>query len=178
MKVTTLDNTALGFLIFSHAKPDTLVTTRTHEQFASFHREERLAKTRFIVPAPVLSELLVNYHDQSTRKKVHRLISSMFDIIPLDEQAAAIASDIWIAANQHEVKRRLKEEFDISKQLLKVDISIVAIAKANGSKCLISTEKHSLPSCAALVDIECIHPDNCKPNQDGRNLFDGQESTE
>lgn len=104
----------------------------------------------------------------------------MFDIVPLDEPAAAIAADIWIAANQHEVKRRLKEEFDISKQLLKVDISIVAIAKANGSTLLISAEKHSLPSLANLAEIDCLHPDDChtssasRSNQDSSSLFDDQ----
>lgn len=75
MKIATLDNTSLGYLIFGYAAPDTLVIQRTHDQFITYHRDERFAKTRFIVPTPVLSELLVNYHDQLTRKKVHRHMS-------------------------------------------------------------------------------------------------------
>ena len=129
MWAIVLDTNMLGFL--AKSEPDCI-----HPKLAKFVDDINERKYRVIVPAPIITEVLV--HDKEFLKKTGIDRNPIFTVAPLDEPAAVVAAEIT-----QKLANNAKENQAISsgKQKTKVDVQIVAIACVQNARVIYSNDK-------------------------------------
>lgn len=95
-------------------------------------------RTTVLVPAPALSEYLAWFHPQDHATQM-RVFEKGFRMGPFDTQAAALAARIL---HQREALRQVRDQHQITRQLVRVDVIIVAIAAAQGVTAIVSHDAH------------------------------------
>ena len=116
----------------------------------------------FIVPTPVLGEVFVK-QDDSGRINTRKLYDSLkFKIIPFDQFAAIAFADWWGPA----LDRKEHIERNVTRNLLRADYLILAVAKAQNAK-IIYTEDEDMKKLAIDMgfiaasgsDLQPLQPD-------------------
>lgn len=89
---------------------------------------------RVLLPADVLAEYLGNIPPEQRAAEQHTLLTR-FPIVPLDTRAAIIAAEL---AFDKELWKKAQAEYQVTRQVVKSDISIIAESVAAGAHTLYS----------------------------------------
>lgn len=135
------------------ADPKGVQIDRPVERIAAFVNSLQKSRTKIIIPAPALSEILVRAGAAASQEIVERLQKfSVFQIEPFDARAA-----IEVAAMTRDAigRGRKKENPDATWAKLKYDRQIVAIAKVVGATAIYSDDG-DVRTIAAEANIPVI----------------------
>ena len=139
--ISAFDNTILSLLIFPDAdlrqgNSGTKVEY-AHERVLGLVREIEAARGQVIIPAPALSELLVT--EGADMKDVLATLSgkSFIRIESFDERAAV---ELAVRLREARTAGDQREGLPITKNAMKFDRQIVAIAKVNGASVIYSDD--------------------------------------
>ncbi len=94
----------------------------------------RSVNERIIVPTPVMIEYLSGFPAEEQAAQI-AILESQFRLPGLDAPAAAIAG---MLNAQKSVIQKVRRESDESRQALKIDVEIIAIAIAQKASCIIT----------------------------------------
>ena len=144
-----LDNNALVFLYRPDAEQAGL---REKMQYLFDSGKEK--GSIFGIPAPVLSEFLIGEHNPAARRNFLQLFGSksrVFQILPFDMKSAVACAAVADILNE-----RLPNQAGVeSRQKIKVDRQILAIAVSNGAETIVSHDRGLLNAAKAL-DLDAL----------------------
>jgi predicted nucleic acid-binding protein len=153
----------------------------SHEQLAMIQKTENFfdwldaKKTRIILPAPIITEVLSPVTDKDDRKAFMDIIYQKFRIAPLDDISAEIAAEIWGK------NKDFKQFYDVDgfglKNRFKYDLMILAIAKAQKVSCLY-TEDNGLRKLAIANGLNSSNIPTITPKATQSSLIDMIEELE
>lgn len=95
------------------------------------------AGTRVLIPAPVLAEYLVGFSDADMQGQAVA-VGKRFFVAPFDVRAALVAAELGRDA----LSRVRQAGHNVSKQQVKVDVQVVAIAIVHGCTEIVSHDPH------------------------------------
>jgi len=136
------------------------------------HLIARLSKggTKLLLPTPVVAEALVSTGTSAAIyfEALRRL--SVFRIADFDQRAALECS---LMMSQHWTGRLKQLKQDVSRHRIKFDLQIVAVARVNGAREILSDDP-SVKSVAAITDMPCHGIANLPlPPEPDQRSFDG-----
>ncbi|MBI1373941.1 MAG: PIN domain-containing protein [Phycisphaera sp.] len=109
-----------------------------------FHQLDQ-RKDEIVIPAVAVAELLVPL-TQTDRDTLVDLIQKRFHVPYFDLRAATIASDLWL---KH---RSIPKEDQIKRAVLKMDVLIIASAKAAGAQVIYSHDRGCRKLASHIMD--------------------------
>lgn len=98
------------------------------------------SKTRIILPAPIITEVLAPVDLEADRRAFMDIIYKRFRIAPVDDVAAQIGAEIW-NKNKNKWKEFYEQGGDGLKNRFKYDLLILSVAMAQNVKCLYTEDK-------------------------------------
>ncbi|MBL0129276.1 MAG: PIN domain-containing protein [Flavobacteriales bacterium] len=134
-KVICLDSQVVVWGIKGEAEPGQEAKIGRAKALLALLAEE---KAIIIIPAPVLSEILMRV-PAAEHGKIVNFITARFRVPPFDAAAAAIAAQIrQKLMSEGEFKKIQKSS---TREVVKFDIQIIAIAKLHGAKTIYSEDR-------------------------------------
>ena len=112
------------------------------------------------IPAPAYSEFLAFYASEDQQAQIAAVLKRGFVVTPLDEDASVRAAAIWLRTGGKAFLKRMKKNFDISKQCVKSDILIVATALAHGANRIITADAGVIET-SGVVGLSVLRPQDC-----------------
>src|SRR5262245_4607722 len=94
---------------------------------------------RLMIPAPALFEYLVGF-EPADQQRQRDILERRFIIPALDVPSAAVAAELM--ANT-EFMRQIREDYDVKRQHLRIDVMIVAAAIVHRADVLVSGDPHN-----------------------------------
>lgn len=154
-----LDSTALIYALDRVARRDheRADCERVHD-FVRWLRE--VQREEIQVPALALSEMLAFFGDEDTSARLTAILRRGFLITPTDIRCGVEAARLWGQLGGKEFRKRMKADFDISKQCIKTDIQIVATAKVHGATKIIAVD-HGVVVASRTAGLEPLQPADC-----------------
>jgi|SRR6185437_3773565 len=127
------------------------------------------------VPAPAHSEFLA-FYAEDVRLRMIALLKRGFVVTPFDEEASVRAANLWSQIGGKAFRKRMKKDFDISKQCVKTDIQIVSTAIVHGAGGIITVDTGLIETAknaglAVMEPKDCVIPDS-QSTQSGPSLFE------
>lgn len=110
--------------------------------------------TKVLIPSVIVAEFLMRIPPE-IHTTVNNLLQRDFLIAPFDVQAAAYFSKIWQAKKEQRIIRELISSGK-TRQELKVDSMIVAIAVARGASCIYSYDEGLEKFANGYIDVRKI----------------------
>ena len=124
---------------------------------------ERLASEnqRIMIPTVVLAEYLVKVPVEDHAAEVNR-IQAIYRVFPFDVKAASISADIGGSLTYQSTVNQFAETQHVTReearQLVKVDVMIVATAIANNAERIISEDPHIRSIAGTRIPVDPIPP--------------------
>lgn len=116
-------------------------------------------KERVMIPTPVLAEYLTLIPHAQHANEIAQ-ISDLFYIFPFDNKAASIAAQLHNGVNMPDMLESIKQETGETKnyirQLIKVDLLIIAIAIAQGAAKIITYDPHLARIAGSTIEVIAI----------------------
>lgn len=151
MRVVALDCQVLVWGIRRQATPNRTEMIPRAEALIAGLEADRAARRAFVViPVPALGEFLI-HEDESRHDAVTAELRRRFHLAPYDLPAASIAARIWQQAQACGAYPELIAD-GVTRQIIKVDTQILAVALAQGATVLY-TEDPGRRTLAGRVPI-------------------------
>ena len=147
--VNCLDTHVLIWGVKQQAKPSQQHMIERTSNFIQWMENERHT---VVVPAPILGEFLMNI-PPANHSAITSVFAKRFVIAPYDARAAAIFATIW-QKNGKMYRNRVKDE--PTREEVKVDCMLVAVAMANNASVLYSEDPHVHELAAGFVTVREI----------------------
>ncbi|AKA35636.1 type II toxin-antitoxin system VapC family toxin [Flagellimonas lutaonensis] len=131
-------------------------------RFLDFLEEEKIL---VYIPVPIISELLAPV-DPSDYNAFLEVIHKRFRVIPVDEIAAIECAKIWHSKKDDEELKKYREENGITRERMKFDFQIAAVAITRNCECIYSEDPHIKKFVGDLIDVNNIPeiPDKVEEN--------------
>jgi predicted nucleic acid-binding protein len=107
------------------------------ERAVSFFSDLATRQIRVAIPAQALAEFLIRYSSEDERRRSLHAIERGFVVAPLDGKAAIIAAELWPGTEQLDA---IRGTHNVTRQIVKADINVIASAIAIGATKLFSHE--------------------------------------
>jgi predicted nucleic acid-binding protein len=157
---TALDATALIYALERVARRDhERVDCEQVHDYIRWLREAQ--RKEIIIPAPAFAEFLAFYGDDDRISRMADVMKRGFRVVETDFRAAALAAEIWVKAGAKEFRRKMAQDYDISKQCVKTDILIVGTALAHGASQIITVD-NGVAVVAGLQKLKVLRPEDCQ----------------
>jgi len=132
-------------------------------------------RTTVIVPVPVITELLAPV-DPKEFPALLELIHKRFRVVPVDEIAAIECAKIWHSKKDDVELRKYRKGEKITREAMKFDFQIAAVAITRGCDCIYSEDPHIRRFVGNIIDVRDVPKTNHQSGQvDLFNDTDDQE---
>lgn len=147
-------------------------------RFLEYLEEEKIIA---YIPVPVISELLAPV-DPSEYNAFLEVIHNRFRVIPVDEIAAIECAKIWHSKREDEELRLYRNENGITREKMKFDFQIAAVAITRRCECIYSEDPHIKKFVGDLIEVKSIPEIPDKQNEElqrsGQFTIFGEEKEE
>lgn len=108
-----------------------------------------------IIPTVVISEILAP-EPPEIRSRYLKILSDSFIIAPFDTRAATKYAELL--HNKFDDIKKLMDESGTSRQKMKIDHQIIAIALVNNASCIYSTDNGLKSFASGIIDVRDLSP--------------------
>lgn len=120
-------------------------------------------KAKVFVPAVVVAELLMRVPPEEHGRMLD-FFRRNFITPPFDTVAASCFAKIWQKKASNDIIKKLKKDLSITREKMKIDFQIVAIAVTRRASCIYSYDPGMLKFAEGFIPVEKI-PDEALAKQ-------------
>lgn len=149
-----LDTNVLIWGVQGESHPTQRHMIRRTKQCLEFWEE---AKVDIIVPAIAASEFLCHFDSDREREAYANILSRRFTIANYDARCGLIFAQIWNANASPSARKKLHEEHQVYKTVLKADCMIIATAIERRCDEICSNDSSSLvPMAQGFIEVKDV----------------------
>jgi predicted nucleic acid-binding protein len=136
-------------------KPSAMNSAECVRARAFFDWLSKSPGTEVAIATPTLAELMLQLAPQAAQQAFSAL-KNRIRIFPFDERAALLMAKLHAMRLADGELERISKELAIRMRLLRFDLQILAVAKANGATCVYSEDKKMRNFAAGFIDAQPI----------------------
>lgn len=150
MSLVCLDSHILVWGIKEEATPGQEIMIPKAKRFISWLDEE---KHEVIVPSIVIGELLMRV-PSAQHEHVTSIFQKRFKIPPYDVMAASCYATIWQKRNEDKTVEYLRNKMNATREEIKADCQIVAIAVTQKASCIYSYDDKLKRFAEGFIEVK------------------------